>query len=74
MKNKVINGVNIKNIPWQEKPKDCSDPIWRYSENPIITKETKKNTALICNSAVVPFENGFAAVLRCDDKSLASNI
>ena len=62
MNNKVINGINIKNIPWQDKPQGCGDPIWRYSENPIITKESRANTALICNSAVVPFEDGFAAV------------
>ena len=74
MNNKVINGIGIKNIPWQEKPNGYSDPIWRYSENPIITNKSKEGAGLICNSAVVPFEDGFAAVLRCDDKSMASNI
>ena len=29
MNNNVINGINIKNIPWQDKPQGCGDPIWR---------------------------------------------
>ena len=45
MNNKVINGISIKNIPWQEKPNGYSDPIWRYSGNPIITDKSKENKA-----------------------------
>lgn len=23
-------------IPWQERPENCTDVMWRYSNNPII--------------------------------------
>ncbi|MCI9409983.1 MAG: glycosidase, partial [Oscillospiraceae bacterium] len=36
MKTKVLNGVSLPNIPWQDKPADCKDVVWRYSANPII--------------------------------------
>lgn len=69
---KVINGVSLPNIPWQEKPEGCTDVIWRYSENPVIKRDHLPNFSnSIFNSAVVPFENGdykFAGVFRVDDK------
>ena len=36
---KVINGVSLPNIPWQEKPADCKDVIWRYAQNPVIGRD-----------------------------------
>ncbi len=54
----------IPNIPWQEKPKGCTAPMWRHSENPIVGRNAAKGIARIFNSAVVPFEDGFAGVFR----------
>ena len=48
------------NIPWQDKPKDCKDVLWRYSENPIINRYDIPSSNSIFNSAVVPFNKGFA--------------
>ena len=39
MKTKVLNGVSLPNIPWQDKPADCKDVVWRYSANPIIKRD-----------------------------------
>ena len=29
---KVINGKSIPNMPWQDKPVDCDEVFWRYTE------------------------------------------
>jgi hypothetical protein len=55
-------------IPWEERPADCSDVLWRYSKNPIIPRNAIKRSNSIFNSAVVPYKDGFAGVFRCDDK------
>ncbi len=69
MKTKVINGAAIPNMPWQEKPAGCKDIIWRYSDNPVIKRNHLEMSNSIFNSAVVPFEGGFAGVFRVDDKA-----
>ncbi len=69
MKVKVINGASVPNIPWQEKPADCQNVLWRYSENPVIRRDHLAMSNSIFNSAVVPFEDGFAGVFRVDDKA-----
>ena len=66
---KVLNGVSVPNIPWQEKPAGCKDVIWRYSLNPVIRRDHLEMSNSIFNSAVVPFEGGFAGVFRVDDKA-----
>ncbi len=63
---KIINS-KVKNIPWQDKPANCSDPVWRYTENPIIDRSFVKDANSIFNSAVVPYGDGFAGVFRMDD-------
>lgn len=63
---KIINS-KVKNIPWQDKPINCSDPVWRYTENPIIDRTFVKDANSIFNSAVVPYGDGFAGVFRMDD-------
>ncbi len=69
-----ILGENLKNIPWQDKPLNCNEPIWRYNNNPIIKRNQQKNSNSIFNSAVVPFKDGFVGVFRCDDKCRSMNI
>lgn len=61
-----ITGERIPNIPWQEKPDGYKYPVWRYSANPIITRDDLFMANSIFNSAVVPFGGGFAGVFRVD--------
>ena len=63
---KIINS-KVKNIPWQDKPANCNEPVWRYTENPIIDRTFVKDANSIFNSAVVPYGDGFAGVFRMDD-------
>ena len=55
-----IIGERIANIPWQEKPQGWRYPVWRYSANPIITRDNLFMANSIFNSAVVPYGDGFA--------------
>ncbi|ADO78184.1 glycoside hydrolase family 130 protein [Halanaerobium praevalens] len=73
MKNKVIADT-LKNIPWQKKPKNLKDPVWRYQDNPIIKRDEQKFSNSIFNSAVVPYQDKFAGVFRCDSKSISMDI
>jgi len=63
-----ITGRNLPNIPWEKKPADNNDILWRSKNNPIIPRNLLPNSNSIFNSAVVPFKDGFAGVFRCDDK------
>ncbi|MBC7227012.1 MAG: glycoside hydrolase family 130 protein [Thermoflexales bacterium] len=60
-------GPALPNIPWEERPPGCSDVVWRYSKNPIITRDAVPGANSIFNSAVVPFNGKFAGVFRCDN-------
>ena len=64
-----IQGNALPNMPWQDRPAGCNDPLWRYSANPVIPRDLLPDSNSIFNSAVVPFEGGFAGVFRCDDKN-----
>ena len=61
-----IIGPSIPNMPWQDRPTDCKTVVWRHSENPIIKRNPFPNAARVYNSAVLPYENGFIGVFRCD--------
>ena len=61
---KIINGENIPNMPWQEKPAGWTLPVWRYSENPVIDRNPFPGMGRIFNSAVVPYEGAFIGVFR----------
>ncbi len=65
---------HLKNMPWEERPPGCTDLVWRYSGNPIIPRDLIPSANSIFNSAVVPFEVGFAGVFRCDDKRRQMNL
>ena len=60
-------GPALPNIPWEVRPPGCSDVVWRYSRNPIITRDAVPGANSIFNSAVVPFNGTFAGVFRCDN-------
>jgi len=64
----------MRNIPWQEKPQNSNEVIWRYDQNPIIDRNQIPSSNSIFNSAVVPFGDGFAGVFRCDNKAVQMNI
>ena len=66
---KTIIGNPLPQLPWQDKPKDCDDVLWRYSKNPIIGWNPIPKAARIYNSAVVPFGKKFTGVFRADQKN-----
>lgn len=63
----------LPNIPWEE-PKTSEDVIWRYSKNPIVSRNITKTSNSVFNSSVIPFEKGFKGVFRCDNKAIQMNI
>ncbi len=66
---KIINGVALPNIPWEARNSHERDILWRSQRNPIIPHDLIPSSNSIFNSAVVPFEGGFAGVFRCDSKT-----
>ena len=64
----------INNFPWENRPDNCKDVMWRSSRNPIIGRYATAISNSIFNSAVVPFGEGYAGVFRCDDKAVRMNI
>ena len=65
----TIVGQELPHIPWQDRPTDCHDVVWRYSENPVVPRDIIPCSNSVFNSAVVPFKDGFAGVFRVDDRS-----
>jgi len=63
----TIVGSPLPHIPWEDRPPGCRDVVWRYSKNPIITRDAVPGANSIFNSAVVPFNGKFAGVFRCDN-------
>ena len=55
-------------MPWEDRPAECSNVIWRSRYNPVIRRDLLPTSNSIFNSAVVRFGGGFAGVFRCDDK------
>jgi len=66
---KTIIGDNLPNIPWEERPKNCNDLVWRYSGNPVIDWNPVPKASRVFNSAIIPFGNKFAGVFRADQKN-----
>ena len=69
MNGKVLGGTSLPHMPWQEKPADCQEPVWRDTRNPVILRNQIPCANSIFNSAAVPFGDGFAGVFRVDDKA-----
>jgi len=67
-KKQTIIGDALPNIPWEDRPAGCKEVVWRSQRNPIIPRDLIPCSNSIFNSAVVPFEGGFAGVFRCDDR------
>ncbi len=64
-----ITGPALPNIPWEERPAGSSELVWRSARNPIIPRDLLPTSNSIFNSAAVPFGDGFAGVLRVDDRT-----
>jgi len=63
-----------RGIPWEDRPAGATDVVWRSSLNPIVTRDDVPGANSIFNSAVVPFEDGYAGVFRVDDTTRAMNL
>lgn len=61
--------ASLPNIPWEDRPAGCNDPLWRYSANPVIPRDAIPCSNSIFNSAVVPYQGEFAGVFRVDNKA-----
>ena len=59
-----INSPELRNLPWQERPADSLETVWRYTENPIIGRRGTPTSNSIFNSAAVPYKDGFALRLQ----------
>lgn len=66
---KLVSSQPVANLPWEKRPDDCRDPIWRYTRNPIISRHSVPCANSIFNSAIIPFNGEFAGVFRVDDRS-----
>ena len=69
-----MNAPALPHIPWEDRPSGCAEVVWRYSRNPIIPRDLIPSSNSIFNSAVVPFESGFAGVFRCDNRKREMNL
>jgi len=69
-----IIGNAIPNMPWEEKPANCKEVLWRYSNNPIIGWNPGPKVARIFNSAVIPYGDGFVGVFRADHKNTTMHL
>jgi len=71
---KVI-GTAVPNMPWEDKPKDFNDVVWRYSQNPIIGwNPGPKKVARVFNSAVIPYGDEYVGVFRADHKDITMHL
>ena len=69
-----VDAISNAPIPWEPRPADSIELLWRSSANPIIPGDLLPNSNSIFNSAVVPHEGAFAGVFRVDDRSRTMNI
>jgi len=62
-----IEGNPLPDMPWEDRPAGSNAVVWRYSQNPVITRNIIPTSNSVFNSAIVPFKGGYAGVFRCDD-------
>lgn len=65
----IMLGSDLPNMPWEDRPAGCREVIWRSGRNPVIPRDLVPAANSIFNSAVVPFEDAYAGVFRCDDRA-----
>jgi beta-1,4-mannooligosaccharide/beta-1,4-mannosyl-N-acetylglucosamine phosphorylase len=64
----------VTGIPWEDRPAGAGGPLWRSSRNPIVGRDRVPRANSVFNSAVVPFEEGYAGVFRVDDVRRTMNL
>ena len=64
----MIIGPPLPEMPWEDRPQGSREAVWRSGSNPVIPRDLIPNANSIFNSAVVPFEAGFAGVFRVDNR------
>lgn len=65
----TVQAPALPRMPWREKPADCVDVVWRHDANPIVGRHPHPHINEVCNSAVVPWRDGFAGVFRCGHRT-----
>jgi beta-1,4-mannooligosaccharide/beta-1,4-mannosyl-N-acetylglucosamine phosphorylase len=65
----ILGQGRIDNLPWEDRPVGSTEPVWRYSKNPVIPRDLIPSSNSIFNSAVVPYKGEYAGVFRCDDRT-----
>ena len=65
----MVVGKPLGNLPWQDKPADCLEVVWRYSHNPVIGRHPIPCGFSAYNSAIISFEGRFVGVFRVDHKT-----
>ena len=61
----------LPDVPWEERPENCSDVVWRAARAPAIPRDLLLHSNNIINSAVVPYEDGGCGVFRVHNKVCA---
>jgi len=54
-----VEAAAVPNLPWEDRPKESADVVWRYSKNPVIPRNLIPKSNSIFNSAVIPYQGGF---------------
>ena len=67
-KKQTIVGPALPQLPWEDKPVGCSDIVWRYQSNPVITRKVLPHINGIFNSAVIPYGLGYCGVFRVENR------
>ncbi len=73
MNNDSIGGGTLSGtmaMPWEDRPQGCTDPLWRYSANPIIPRDQLPFANSIFNSAVIRHKDRFIGVFRVDYRTM----
>jgi len=65
----ILGAGELPDLPWEDRPTGSTRPIWRYSRNPVIACDALPTSNSVFNSAVVPYQGGYAGVFRCDDST-----
>lgn len=65
----ILSGSPLPNIPWEERPANSTDVVWRSGKNPIINRGAVPLANSIFNSAVVSYQGGFVGVFRVDHRT-----
>ncbi|MCX7983843.1 MAG: glycoside hydrolase family 130 protein [Bacteroidetes bacterium] len=70
----LVNGKSVHNIPWEDKPKGWTGPVWRFSKNPVIGRRPFPGGNRVFNSAIIPYNGRFVGVFRADHENGYPNL